>query len=87
MTQQRFFELVYAWKDGHITGDELYHRLHISPAIKRSEQLIDQIEKERQYCIEIAERNDQPNFRRRYFQGHERAYRYAIKIIQAGCEV
>jgi len=27
MTQERFFELVYAWKDGDLTGDELYQRV------------------------------------------------------------
>lgn len=27
MTQEIFFELVYAWKDGDLTGDELYHRV------------------------------------------------------------
>ena len=26
MTQERFFELVYAWKDGDLNGDELYER-------------------------------------------------------------
>lgn len=87
MTQERFFELVYAWKDGDLTGDELYQRVHLSPVVKRSEQLIYKIEKERQYCIEVAERDDQPNFQRRYWQGHERAYRYAIKIIKAECGV
>jgi len=27
MTQEAFFELVYAWKDGDLTGDELYQRV------------------------------------------------------------
>ena len=30
MTQERFFELVYAWKDGDLTGDELYKRVFVS---------------------------------------------------------
>jgi len=30
MTQERFFELVYAWKDGDLTGDELYQRVNVN---------------------------------------------------------
>lgn len=40
MTQERFFELVYAWKDGDLTGDELYQRVFVlSNVVERSEQL------------------------------------------------
>lgn len=40
MTQERFFELVYAWKDGDLTGDELYQRVFALPnVVGRSEQL------------------------------------------------
>ena len=40
MTQERFFELVYAWKDGDLTGDELYQRVFVlSNVVGRSEQL------------------------------------------------
>ena len=39
MTQERFFELVYAWKDGDLTGDELYKRVFIlSNVVGQSEQ-------------------------------------------------
>lgn len=41
MTQERFFELVYAWKDGDLTGDELYQRVFVlSNVVGRSEQLV-----------------------------------------------
>lgn len=41
MTQERFFELVYAWKDGDLTGDELYQRVFVlSNVVGRSEQLM-----------------------------------------------
>ena len=40
MTQERFFELVYAWKDGDLTGDELYKRVFIlSNGVGQSEEL------------------------------------------------
>ena len=40
MTQERFFELVYAWKDGDLTGDELYQRVFVlSNVVGQSEQL------------------------------------------------
>jgi len=39
MTQERFFELVYAWKDGDLTGDELYQRVFVlSNVVGQSEQ-------------------------------------------------
>lgn len=42
MTQERFFELVYAWKDGDLTGDELYQRVFVlSNVVGRSELLCD----------------------------------------------
>lgn len=54
MTQERFFELVYAWKDGDLTGDELYQRLYVSPAVKQSEQLCGNLDKNlecRKMCL------------------------------------
>lgn len=40
MTQERFFELVYAWKDGDLTGDELYQRVFVlSNVVGQSDQL------------------------------------------------
>jgi len=39
MTQKRFFELVYAWKDGDLTGDELYQRVFVlSNVVRQIEQ-------------------------------------------------
>jgi hypothetical protein len=33
MTQESFFYLVYAWKDGDLTGDELYKRVFVLPNV------------------------------------------------------
>lgn len=49
--------------------------------ISGSLPLIDEIEKERLSCQERADKAE-TDFQRRYWQGHERAYKYAIKKIQ-----
>ncbi len=36
MTQERFFQLVYAWKDGDLTGDELYKRVFVLSDVSQS---------------------------------------------------
>jgi hypothetical protein len=40
MTQERFFELVYAWKDGDLTGDELYRRVFVLSNVSHQRELL-----------------------------------------------
>lgn len=62
MTQERFFELVYAWKDGDLTGDELYKRVFVANCSGLTE--IEYTEREK--LLEL-QRNDQRWFTKEEF--------------------
>ena len=61
MTQERFFELVYAWKDGDLTGDELYQRVFVLSNVVKSLPTDEQIySKASEYVRKIKQPNRQP---------------------------
>ncbi len=51
MTQERFFQLVYAWKDGDLTGDELYQRVFILSNVSQQRELLLAYEEHTSYKV------------------------------------